>query len=150
MSENTFSLTPYLNPDTNTFVIKDYDKHLQAVKNYIANMLADSNIVDDATAKDVRSRRTEIRTKKKLITDTRIRISREILGTFEEQLKAFETILDKADKELKVEVDAWAVVKKGESAKTKTITLVVKGIDEKKINQVREYALKRGLTAEIK
>ena len=151
LEERTFELTPVLDSETGNYVVSNYDVAKQVVADFIereVNAIVEVN--DDLAYASVKRIRTDIRKRKDMITQARIHINALLLGKFNEQLKEIEGMLDTADKTLKAKVDKYSTEVKGKDNKPKVITLVCKGYNAKTIEKVREYALKHGLTAEVK
>jgi predicted DNA-binding protein YlxM (UPF0122 family) len=151
LEEKTFELTPVLDSETGNYVVNDYNVAKEIVADFIereVNSITEIN--DELTFSSVKKTRTDIRKRKDMITQARLQINALLLGKFNEQLKEIETMLDNADKVLKGKVDKYATEVKGKENKPKVITLVCKGYNEKEIQKVREFALKHGLTAEVK
>ena len=70
------------------------------------------------------------------------------MGTFEEQAKSIEKMLDAFDKECKEEKEKWLEATQNKSKKPTLIKLEIKSYDEKVIEKIKNYALKLG--AEVK
>lgn len=151
MEEKKFDLTPILEKGTGIYKVKDFDNQISLVKDYISkNCLQNVEITDEQTFKEVKNKRTEIRKKLETISTARKDVTDLIIGTFSSQLKEIEKMLDAADKVLKSKVDSFQVATTNKVEKPKFITLTVKGLDSKKIDKVKEYALKQGLEVAVK
>lgn len=152
LEENKFDLVPVLDSNTGHYVIADYERVVELVKNYANEAVeATAVIADDIAFATAKKARTDLRKHKDAITQARISINALLLGDFNTQLKNIETILDNADKDIKARVDEYNLAKKGnDTGKPKVISLVVKGYDAKAIEKVKAQALKLGLSAEVK
>ena len=147
----TFSLTPILTEEK-IFEIKDYDTVKEAIDDYVALKTEGVVINDDIDFKNVKADRMEIRKRLKTIKDARLTITKLYMGTFDEQMKALEKVLNDADKELKALVDGYDEQRKGGNVveAPKVITLTIKGYDLKAIEKLRDAAIKAKLEAVIK
>lgn len=149
--EKTFELVPVLDAETGKYTVKSFENVKKIVSDFVERethrVIA---IQDDLTLKEVKATRTDIRKKKEMISQARIHINSLLLGEFNSQLKEIETMLDTADKALKEKVDTYNEEVKGKENKPKVTTLIVKGYDVKAIEKVKAYAMKNGLTAEVK
>lgn len=149
--EKTFELVPVLDAETGKYTVKSFENVKKIVSDFVERethrVVA---IQDDLTLKEVKATRTDIRKKKEMISQARIHINTLLLGEFNSQLKEIETMLDSADKALKEKVDTYNEEVKGKENKPKLTTLIVKGYDVKAIEKVKAYAMKNGLTAEVK
>lgn len=149
--EKTFELVPVLDAETGKYTVKSFENVKKIVSDFVERethrVIA---IQDDLTLKEVKATRTDIRKKKEMISQARIHINSLLLGEFNSQLKEIETMLDSADKALKEKVDTYNEEVKGKENKPKLTTLIVKGYDVKAIEKVKAYAMKNGLTAEVK
>lgn len=151
LEEKTFELVPVLDEGTGKYVVADFDNVKKIVHDFIEREVNKVQVIkDDIAFKGVKTTRTDIRKKKDAITQARLHINALLLGDFNAQLKEIETMLDEADKTLKGKVDAYNEEMKGKDNKPRVITLTCKGFNAKAIEKVREYALKQGLTAEVK
>lgn len=149
--EKTFELVPVLDEATGKYAVKDFDGVKAIVRDFIDREVSSvGDISDDVMFKDVKLTRTDIHKKKDAITQARLHINALLLGEFNEQLKEIESMLDDADKTLKGKVDTYSEIVKGKDNKPKVITLVCKGFDMKAVEKVKEFALKHGMTAEVK
>lgn len=151
LEEKTFELVPVLDTNTGKYVVKKFDEAKSIVADFIEREVKSVGVIgDDLTFSSVKKTRTDIRKKKEAITQARLHINALLLGDFNAQLKEIESMLDSADKELKGKVDTYSVEAKGKDNKPKVITLICKGYNAKEIEKVKEFALKHGLTAEVK
>ena len=152
LEEKTFELVPVLDEMTGKYVVKSFDDAKQIVADFIEREVTSIvTIEDDLAYSSAKKTRTDIRKKKEAITQARLHINALLLGEFNAQLKEIETMLDGADKELKVKVDTYATEVKGKvDNKPKIMTLVIKGYDAKALKKVKDLAIKLGLSAEEK
>ena len=149
--EKTFELNPVLDSETGNYIVNNFDVAKKIVADFIEREVNSVvEITDDIVFSSAKKIRTDIRKRKDMITQARIQINALLLGKFNEQLKEIETMLDTADKDLKAKVDKYNLETKGKDNKPKVITLVCKGYNIKEIEKVKEFALKHGLTAEVK
>lgn len=152
MEEKKLDLVPVISGDGH-YVIKDYDNVLNVVKDYTETALKETEVVnDECSFKLAKNTRTDIRKHKDAITQARLNINALLLGDFNEQLKALETLLDATDKAIKEKVDAYSKEVKGDSGKPKVITLVIKSYDAKIINKIIAYTgkLNANVSVEVK
>lgn len=150
MDNKEFELVPVYDKETGIYTINNFDNCKAIVQEFIANCHLDLVITNEADYKDVKATRTDIRKKKETVSTARKQIKEMLVGTFENQLKEIETMLGDADAVLKEKVDAYETEVKNKIAKQKIITLTIKGYDLKKVEKVKEYAIKQGLEAAIK
>lgn len=148
--ENKFELVPVYDKDTGAYVISNFEKCKGIVQTFIKDCHLDMVITDEADFKEIKATRTNIRKKKETISTARKQIKEMLVGTFEAQLKELETLLGDADLKLKEKVDTWEAENKNKVAAPKVITLTIKGYDLKKIEKIKESAIKQGLEAVIK
>ncbi len=152
METKSFALTPVLDERTGKYVVDKFGDAKKLVADFIEREVNSVTVVDsEPIYKVAKETRTDIRKKKDAITQARININALLLGDFNAQLKEIEAMLDEADKSLKAKIDDYNVNVKGKvDNRPRVITLVVKGYDEKLINKVKDYAVKYGLSAEVK
>ena len=81
---------------------------------------------------------------KELVSTVRKGIIKSTMGTFEEQAKSIEVLLDEFDKSCKAEKAAWLKATTNKVDKPTAIKLEVKSYDAKVIEKVKAYALKLG------
>lgn len=148
--ENEFELVPVYDKDSGTYVINNFEKCKSVVQAFITECHLDLVITSEEDFKGVKATRTNIRKKKETVATARKQIKEMLVGTFEAQLKEIETMLGEADTKLKVKVDAWEAENKNKAAAPKIITLTIKGYDLKKIEKIKESAIKQNLEAVIK
>ena len=150
MENKEFELVPVYDKEAGVYKINDFEGCKQIVQEFIDGCHVDVVITNEADYKDAKSTRTDIRKKKDTVATARKQIKEMLVGTFENQLKEIETMLGDADTVLKEKVDAWERENKNKVASPSKITLTVKGYDMKKIEKVRDFALKQGLEVAIK
>ena len=147
-----FPLLPVLDKVSETFKIKDYDAVLEACNAFIAKTTDGLNLED--LSKEmydcVRNSRKPIRKNIDKIKRVRIDCNKLALDTFNSQAKQLENILQEVDLKLKAYVDKYELEVLNKQPKPATITLTVKGTDMKKIEKVKEFAVKQGLEVAIK
>lgn len=150
MENKEFELVPVYDKEAGVYKINDFEGCKAIVQEFINGCHVDVVITSEADYKDAKSTRTDIRKKKDTVATARKQIKEMLVGTFENQLKEIETMLGDADTVLKEKVDAWERENKNKVASPAKITLTVKGYDMKKIEKVRDFALKQGLEVAIK
>lgn len=150
MENKEFELVPVYDKETGIYTINDFEGCKSIVQEFIDGCHLDLVITSEADFKDVKATRTDIRKKKETVATARKQIKEMLVGTFENQLKEIESMLGDADAKLKEKVDVWEKENKNKVVKPSVITLNVKGYDMKKIEKVRDFALKQGLEVAIK
>lgn len=150
--EKEFDLIPVLELNTKTYQIERFDEVKAACEMFIQDKISelDLSVLEDYTFKDVKAVRTEIRKKQEQIKKVRIDCNFIAMGTFNDQAKTLETMLKEADDTLRDYVSTYEKEVQGKLDKPLKITLTVKGYDVKKIEKVREFAIKQGLEVAIK
>lgn len=150
--EKEYDLVPILEKETQTFLIQKFDEVKGACEYFISENLEKVNleVFNKETYGDVKKIRTAIRKKQDQVKEVRLSCNEIAMGTFNEQAKTLESMLKEADEKLKAYVDAYDRDIEGELPKPAKITLTIKGYDLKKVEKVKEYAIKQGLEAAIK
>lgn len=150
--EKEYDLVPILEQETKTFQIQKFDEVKGACENFINENLEKVNLetFDKETYGDVKKIRTAIRKKQEQVKEVRLNCNEIAMGTFNEQAKTLESMLKETDDKLKAYVDKYEKEIEGKLPKPAKITLTVKGYDMKKIEKVRDFALKQGLEVAIK
>ena len=150
--EKEYDLVPILEQETKTFQIQKFDEVKGACENFINENLEKVNLetFDKETYGDVKKIRTAIRKKQEQVKEVRLNCNEIAMGTFNEQAKTLESMLKETDDKLKAYVDKYEKEIEGKLPKPAKITLTIKGYDMKKIEKVRDFALKQGLEVAIK
>lgn len=142
MEEKEYEITPILDKE-NKYVIQNYDKVIESATAFIKeNEFTKCENGDELSL--IKKSRTLIRSKKDAITRARININNSLLGTFNEQLKELETMLNNADINLKRLKDNYEEEQNNINKKPAKLTLIVKSYDLKTIEKIKTYALKLG------
>lgn len=139
-----FEITPVLNAGTGRYEISNYEKVKESATKYIQDILSKHTheITDKDMLKSVKDDRTEIRKQGDDIKKARLQINDLLLGTFNSQLKELEKIIKDADGVLKAQVDTY--VEKTKPVEPKVYSLTITSFDEKLINVVKDFAIKKG------
>lgn len=142
-----------LNPKTKTWEIQDFPKAKSDCEAFIKNEgLLDVLIQSDEDKKAVKAARTIIRAKKDEIATLRKDLNKAVMGTFNDQAKELESLLDDADVKLKKKLDDYtaSLPAPTEPAKPKGITLIVKSFDKSSIDRVMALAIELKCGVELK
>jgi len=145
-----FEITPVLNAGTGSYEITNYDKLLESATKYVNDILAKHthDIADLNMFSDTKKDRTDLRKNLDAIKKTRLQVNDLYFGTFNRQLKDIEKLINDADKTLKEQVDKWNEENpkedKAKVVEPKTYTLTITTFDEKILNVVKDFAIKKG------
>lgn len=137
-----------LDKATGMWRIADFSKSKADCEAFIKAHSTEIVIMSESDRRYVKDCRTDIRKKSEEIKRLRLELNQAAMGTFNEQAKELESMLDDADKALKAKLDEYD---KAEGlSKPKTMTLYVKSFNEAHIQAVYDYAKQLGCYAEIK
>ena len=125
------------------FQIVEFDKVMEECKAFIER---EGNtklvITDDNAKKAAKASRTAIRKKKDEIADLRKSLNTAYMGTFNEQARTLEKMLDEADETIKANITAYENI--GKAPEPPVFTIKVSSYDEKAIEKVKALAVKLG------
>lgn len=129
-----------------TYQIAEFDKAKEDCAKFISeNGNVEMVIATDDDKKVAKKSRTLIRKKKDEIGELRKQLNVAIMGTFNEQAKELERMLDEADASLKAKIADYDDSKKPvEPEKPEAFTILVSSFDKGALDKVREYALSLG------
>ena len=144
-----FELTPVLNANTGKYEIINFDALLESVKKYISERHIEE-LTNEAEYKDLKAIRTEIRARKELIKDVRIQANELFFGTFNEQAKTIESLLNEEDEHLRKLKEAWEEENNNKLAKPKLIRITVKTYDPEVAKRIKDTAIMCNAEVEVK
>lgn len=132
-----------------SYEIKDFDNVLKLAQKKVAEFIP-FVIQDDEQNKAAKEFRANCNKAKKNIADLRLSTIKSITGNFEEQCKQLEKIFDDKQKEIGVEINAYAASKKEEKTlvSTKTYSLKLTYNSEKLTQKIIEFCQKNNITVE--
>lgn len=152
-----FDIIPVQDEQTKVFSIRNYDELYSRISKWVSENSPkgkiDSQEAFDHYLKDKPkvlkegdsfSLRVVAANLKELVSTVRKGIVKSTMGTFEEQAKSIETLLDTFDKECKEEKAAWLKATTNKVAKPTALSLTIKSYDAKVIDKVKAYAIKLG------
>lgn len=157
--EKEFDIIPVQDEKTKVYSIKNYEELFKRVENWTKenSPIGKINSQEDydfylkdkpKNKESALSQRVVAKNIKDLVSSVRKGIIKSTMGTFEEQAKSIEKMLDVYDKECKEEKEKWLEKTQNKSKKPTLIKLEIKSYDEKVIEKIKNYALKLG--AEVK
>lgn len=158
-AEKEFDIIPVQDEKTKVYSIKNYEELFKRVENWTKenSPIGKINSQEDydyylkdkpKNKESALSLRVVAKNIKDLVSSVRKGIIKSTMGTFEEQAKSIEKMLDSFDKECKEEKEKWLEATQNKSKKPTLIKLEIKSYDEKVIEKIKNYALKLG--AEVK
>lgn len=142
-------------------VIKNYDEYLALVNQYLDERHV-FEIVDDESKKQAKKIRAEINADIEKLKRGRIDGLKWLVGTFEDQIKGFETMLDTRQKAFGAAIKKFEDEQKAAEAaaagltggpvnvSAKTFTLTIKTTDPKVVEKIKKIALDNNCTLSIK
>ena len=150
-----FNIIPIQDEITKVFSIQNYDELYVRVKKWVQDNSPKGKIKNqgdfDYYLKDKSKNKEEAyslrviaKNTKELVSTVRKGIIKTTMGTFEEQAKNIEKMLDAFDQECKEEKETWLKATNNKVAKPVSLSLTVKTYDEKVLEKVKKYALKLG------
>lgn len=154
-----FDIIPVQDEKTKVYSIKNYEELFKRVENWTKenSPIGKINSQEDydfylkdkpKNKESALSQRVVAKNIKDLVSSVRKGIIKSTMGTFEEQAKSIEKMLDAYDKECKEEKEKWLEKTQNKTKKPTLIKLEIKSYDEKVIEKIKNYALKLG--AEVK
>ena len=115
---------------TQGYAIKDFDLVKQQCREFIAKTQRDILVTNVDDERAVKNARTEIRRKKKEISDYRKAFVASMVGKIEKQLKELEKMLDDSDVMMKKHLDDYAALLEDKPAETYQITIISESEDD--------------------
>ena len=170
--EKEFDIIPVQDEKTKVYSIKNYEELFKRVENWTKenSPIGKINSQEDydfylkdkpKNKESALSQRVVAKNIKDLVSSVRKGIIKSTMGTFEDQAKSIEKMLDAYDKECKEEhripmpenlsdeeKEKWLEKTQNKTKKPTLIKLEIKSYDEKVIEKIKNYALKLG--AEVK
>lgn len=142
-------------------MIQDYEKYVALVNAYLDERHV-FEITDDESKKKAKKIRAEINADIEKLKRGRIDGLKWLIGTFEEQVKNFESLLDTRQKAFGVAIKKYEDEQKAAEAaaigltggpvnvSAKTITITVKTTDPKVVEKIKKIALDNNCSIAIK
>lgn len=150
-----FSIIPVQDETTKVFSIQNYDELYARIEKWVQENSPKGKIQNQGdfdyylkdkpkNKEEALSLRVIAKNLKDLVSSVRKGIINSTMGTFEEQAKNIEKLLDAFDKECKEEKEAWLKATTNKVAKPTALSITIKTYDEKVLEKVKAYALKLG------
>ncbi len=150
-----FDIVPVQDEQTKVFSIENYDVLYARIQKWCEDNSPKGKILNQGdfdyylkdkpkNKEEALSLRVIAKNLKDLVSTVRKGIINSTMGTFEEQAKSIEKLLDTFDKECKEEKEAWLKATTNKADKPVAIKLEIKSYDSKVIDKVKAYALKLG------
>lgn len=151
--KNTFELEALQvnNAEGTTFEIKEFDNALATAKS-ICDSFVTFVIQNDEQNKTAKDFRAKCNKAKDQIKNLRLSTQKAVLGKFEEQCKQLEKIFDDKNKEIGVEVNAYAESKKESSTlvgtKAKEYKFKITFVGDKTLEKLIKFCETNNITLE--
>lgn len=130
--------------EKNEFSIENYDEIRGAFLELAKDPRFDLIVSNDEDLKVIKQFRTEIRKRNDAIKDGRLTINQMYFGTFNNQAKDLEKLLQDYDLKLKEKVEKYNEEFKGQ-IKAKKFKIIIETTDPRQVEKLKAFCLKNNL-----